>query len=133
MIDWSLAYRGNKDMREDYNKTAKKAIQGKRSDAARAGHAIRSTNTARSFDEGITNLQKAIELKPDYDDAMAYLNLLYRQKADMETSAPRATPISSRPTIWSTRSRPSSRKSCKTRRRRLSTSGTATGFRRGES
>ena len=24
-------------------------------------------------------------LKPDYDDAMAYLNLLYRQKADMET------------------------------------------------
>ena len=36
-------------------------------------------------DEGITNLQKAIQLRPDYDDAMAYLNLLYRQKADMET------------------------------------------------
>jgi hypothetical protein len=26
-------------------------------------------------------------LRPDYDDAMAYLNLLYRQKADMETTA----------------------------------------------
>jgi hypothetical protein len=38
-------------------------------------------------DEGITNLQKAIELKPDYDDAMAYLNLLYRRKADMVESA----------------------------------------------
>jgi len=25
-----------------------------------------------------------MDLRPDYDDAMAYLNLLYRQKADME-------------------------------------------------
>ena len=31
-------------------------------------------------------MKKAIERKPDYDDAMAYLNLLYRQKADMVTS-----------------------------------------------
>jgi len=28
-------------------------------------------------------LQHAIELKPEYDDAMVYLNLLYRRKADM--------------------------------------------------
>jgi hypothetical protein len=27
-------------------------------------------------------LKHAIELKPDYDDAMAYMNLLYRRKAD---------------------------------------------------
>jgi hypothetical protein len=39
------------------------------------------------IEEGITNLQKALELKPDYDDAMAYLNLLYRRKADMVESA----------------------------------------------
>ena len=31
--------------------------------------------------------QHAIQIKSDYDDAMAYLNLLYRQKADMETDA----------------------------------------------
>jgi hypothetical protein len=37
-------------------------------------------------DEGIGSLQKAIQLREDYDDAMAYLNLLYRQKADMETT-----------------------------------------------
>lgn len=37
-----------------------------------------------TVDEGISCLKKAIDLKPDYDDAMAYLNLLYRQKADME-------------------------------------------------
>jgi hypothetical protein len=37
--------------------------------------------------EGIQNLQKAIEIRPDYDDAMAYLNLMYRQKADLETDS----------------------------------------------
>jgi len=37
-------------------------------------------------DEGIADLQKAISLRPDYDDAMAYLNLLYRRKADMVES-----------------------------------------------
>ena len=41
----------------------------------------------QTIDEGITNLQTAIQKKDDYDDAMAYLNLLYRQKADTETSA----------------------------------------------
>ena len=39
------------------------------------------------IDEGIADLQKAIQLRPDYDDAMAYLNLLYRRKADTVESA----------------------------------------------
>ena len=39
-----------------------------------------------TVDEGIASLQKAVQLREDYDDAMAYLNLLYRQKADMETT-----------------------------------------------
>jgi len=34
--------------------------------------------------EGIDSLNKAIQLRPDYDDAMAYLNLMYRRKADVE-------------------------------------------------
>jgi len=34
-------------------------------------------------EEGIKSLDDAIRLRPDYDDAMAYLNLLYRRKADM--------------------------------------------------
>ncbi len=38
-------------------------------------------------DEGIADLQKAVQLRPDYDDAMAYLSLLYRRKADMMESA----------------------------------------------
>jgi hypothetical protein len=39
---------------------------------------------APSIQEGIDTLNKAIQLRPDYDDAMAYLNLMYRERADVE-------------------------------------------------
>lgn len=38
-------------------------------------------------EEGIKNLEKALQIDPEYDDAMAYVNLLYREKADLEESA----------------------------------------------
>jgi CubicO group peptidase (beta-lactamase class C family)/Tfp pilus assembly protein PilF len=37
-------------------------------------------------DEGFKDLDKALQIDPEYDDAMAYENLLYRQKADLEDS-----------------------------------------------
>jgi len=37
--------------------------------------------------EGIDNAGKALAIDPEYDDAMAYLNLLYRVKADLEDAA----------------------------------------------
>ncbi len=40
--------------------------------------------------DGIAMLQKALDLRPDYDDAMAYLNLLYREKGDLECDDPAA-------------------------------------------
>lgn len=33
---------------------------------------------------GIDNLQKALEIDAEYDDAMAYMNLLHRERADMQ-------------------------------------------------
>jgi hypothetical protein len=85
VIDWSLAYRGNKDMREEYNKTAKKQI--KETDPMPPALAAQfQQKFGATVDEGIKNLQMAIDRRADYDDAMAYLNLLYRQKADMETT-----------------------------------------------
>ena len=38
-------------------------------------------------DDGIANLQKALDIDKEYDDAMAYLNLLIRERADLEDSA----------------------------------------------
>jgi len=36
--------------------------------------------------DGIKDLETALQLDPEYDDAMAYLNLLLREKADLEDS-----------------------------------------------
>src|SRR3977135_3597635 len=85
-IDWTLAFRGNGEMRMEYNKSnIKKQVK----DTDPLPGAIRSQYAAKYgplIDEGVTELQKAISLRPDYDDAMAYLNLLYRRKADMVES-----------------------------------------------
>jgi tetratricopeptide (TPR) repeat protein len=46
------------------------------------------TNTApkeeqlKTIEEGLSYLDKSLALNPDYDDAMSYKNLLYRQKAE---------------------------------------------------
>jgi len=39
------------------------------------------------IEDGMQNLNKALEIDPEYDDAMAYLNLLLRRKADIVASA----------------------------------------------
>jgi len=87
VIDWTLAWRGNAVMRLDYNKNnIKKQVH----DDQPLPAPVRTDYAAKYgtlVDEGISDLQKAISLKPDYDDAMAYLSLLYRRKADMVESA----------------------------------------------
>jgi tetratricopeptide (TPR) repeat protein len=86
VIDWTLAFRANGEMRMDYNKNN---IRKQVKDTDPLPGAIRSEYASKYgplIDEGITDLQKAISIKPDYDDAMAYLNLLYRRKADMVES-----------------------------------------------
>jgi tetratricopeptide (TPR) repeat protein len=40
----------------------------------------------KTIDEGLGNIDKALALNPDYDDAMTYKNLLYRLKADRAVS-----------------------------------------------
>lgn len=87
VIDWTLAFRANGEMRKDYNeKNIKKQVK----DTDPLPAAVRTDYVAKYgslIDEGISDLQKAIQLRPDYDDAMAYLNLLYRRKADTADSA----------------------------------------------
>lgn len=41
---------------------------------------------AKLIDEGLQNLDKALGLNPDYDEAMTYKNLLYREKSRLATS-----------------------------------------------
>jgi tetratricopeptide (TPR) repeat protein len=86
VIDWTLSYRANAEMRSEYNKNnLRKQVK----DDDPLPLAVRAEYAAKygpMVDEGISDLQKAIQVKPDYDDAMSYLNLLYRRKADMVDS-----------------------------------------------
>ncbi len=52
--------------------------------------AVRADLTARYgtvLDSGLRALQKALEINPQYDDAMAYMNLLIRERADLRDTA----------------------------------------------
>jgi tetratricopeptide (TPR) repeat protein len=44
---------------------------------------LRARNMA-AVEDGIQMLTRAMELRKDYDDAMAYMNLLYRERANIE-------------------------------------------------
>jgi tetratricopeptide (TPR) repeat protein len=87
VIDWTLAYRANVDIRLSYNKAnPRKQIK----DEDPLPPKYREEYTAKyqaMVEEGIQELNTAIKLRPDYEDAMAYLNFLYRRKADMVESA----------------------------------------------
>jgi tetratricopeptide (TPR) repeat protein len=85
VIDWTLAYRANRELRIDYNKTARRPIKDDEAFFGKLRQEFLSTQ-GENIDQGIDALKKAIQLSPDYADAMAYLNLLYRQKADLATS-----------------------------------------------
>ncbi len=87
VIDWTLAFRANGELRAGYNKDH---INKQVKDTDPLPSVLRADYTTKFgplVDEGIDKLKKSIEVKPDYDDAMAYLNLLYRRKADMVESA----------------------------------------------
>src|SRR5882724_12720339 len=87
VIDWTLAFRGNGELRADYNKNNIKKQVKDDDPLPPAVRAVYVEKFGPMVEEGISNLQKSIQIKPDYDDAMAYLNLLYRRKADMVESA----------------------------------------------
>jgi len=87
VIDWAMAQRVNLELRAAYNKDHV-GKQVKDTDAMPS--AVRAdyvTKCGPMVEEGIAALQKALQIRSDYDDAMAYLNLLYRRKADMVESA----------------------------------------------
>jgi tetratricopeptide (TPR) repeat protein len=83
VIDWTLTYRSNLEMRGKWRLAHLTAKTLKDDDPLPPD--VRDDyvkENGQLIDEGIEKLHKALELRPDYDDAMAYLNLLLRRKAD---------------------------------------------------
>ena len=79
VIDWTLAYKNAITLRRSLNlqdngdpikdKTACTGLQ---------------TQNGALVQEGMNYLMQAVQLRPSYDDAMAYINLMYRRKAELE-------------------------------------------------
>src|SRR5580700_3584424 len=80
VIDWTQTYVPRQEERAKLGMKPDEALPAKDKKVCAT---MRERNTA-NVQEGIDNLNKAIQLRPDYDDAMAYLNLMYRERADVE-------------------------------------------------
>jgi len=78
VIDWSQTYKDAADVKGKEGLKVEDELKGKGSQKlcdqmkAKDGEIV---------DEGMKMLQTAIDKRQDYDDAMAYMNLLYRRKA----------------------------------------------------
>jgi tetratricopeptide (TPR) repeat protein len=77
-IDWTETYKFRQDERNKLGMKATDPLKDKK-----ACELVKEHN-APAVEEGIGLLNKALQLRQDYDDAMAYLNLMYRERADYE-------------------------------------------------
>ncbi len=83
VIDWTACYLPRMDERNKLGMKPEENLNPKNKDQMKACTELKAKNAA-SIQEGIDSLTKAIQIRPDYDDAMAYLNLMYREKGDVE-------------------------------------------------
>jgi predicted Zn-dependent protease len=83
VIDWAVCYQPRMEARASLGMKPEESLNPKNKDQKKVCEELKAKN-GPAIQEGIDNLNKAIQLRPDYDDAMAYLNLMYREKADVE-------------------------------------------------
>lgn len=88
VIDWMGTYQPRMDARAKLGLNPTDEPKDKKV-CSELLKAIKEKNEPQ-VDDGISNLQKALQLRPDYDDAMAYMNLMYRERADLECDNPDA-------------------------------------------
>jgi tetratricopeptide (TPR) repeat protein len=86
VIDWTQTYQPRQEERAKLGMKPDESLPAKDKKVCAS---LKEKNTA-DVEEGISNLTKALQLRPDYDDAMAYLNLMYRERADIQCDDPAA-------------------------------------------
>ena len=84
VIDWTQTYQPRMEERAKLGLKPEEPLKDKKVCAA-----LKEKNMT-NIQEGIDNLNKALQLRPDYDDAMAYMNLMYRERADVQCEDPAA-------------------------------------------
>src|ERR1700758_1714451 len=75
VIDWTQTYQPRMEERAKLGLKPDEPLKDKKVCAG-----LKEKNGS-NIQEGIDNLNKALQLRPDYDDAMAYMNLMYRERA----------------------------------------------------
>jgi tetratricopeptide (TPR) repeat protein len=83
VIDWTQAYQPRMEEHAKLGLKPEERLEDKKVCAA-----LKENNSV-NIQEGIDNLTQALKLRPDYDDAMAYMNLMYRERADLQCDDPR--------------------------------------------
>ncbi|HUJ96272.1 MAG TPA: tetratricopeptide repeat protein [Terriglobales bacterium] len=84
VIDWTQSYQPRMEERAKIGLKPEEPLKDKKVCAE-----LKDKNWG-VIQDGIDNLNKALQIRPDYDDAMAYMNLMYREKADVECDDPAA-------------------------------------------
>jgi len=78
VVDWSMAYRAISAEKAKLSARAQDSLY------LAAGCADARAAALANVNDGLAMLTKAVSLREDYDDAMVYLNLLYRARADLD-------------------------------------------------
>ena len=86
VIDWTQTYVPRQEERAKLGMKPEDSLPAKDKKVCAE---VKEKNSA-NVQEGIDNLNKALQLRPDYDDAMAYMNLMYRERADIQCTDPAA-------------------------------------------
>ena len=84
VIDWTQSYQPRMEERSKLGLKPEEPLKDKK-----VCNALRQ-KVQDIIQDGISMLEKALQLRPDYDDAMAYMNLLYRERADLQCDNPAA-------------------------------------------
>jgi tetratricopeptide (TPR) repeat protein len=89
VIDWTQSYQPRMEARAKLGLKPDEPLNAKNKDQKNVCEMLKQ-QVSSVIEDGISVLSKALELRPDYDDAMAYMNLEYREKADLECDDPAA-------------------------------------------
>jgi tetratricopeptide (TPR) repeat protein len=87
VIDWTQTYQPRMEARAILGLKPEEPLNPKDKNQNKVCADLKEKNSA-NIQDGIDALNKALQLRPDYDDAMAYMNLMYREKADVECDDP---------------------------------------------
>jgi len=85
VIDWAQCFQRDGTVRKNLNLMLPNR-KGELPPLPEKARAQLEEQNSKLVDEGIEALNKALDLRPNDFNSMAYLNLMYRQKADIEKS-----------------------------------------------